>query len=379
LFSNFSTLVLGHNHPAVLAAIQRQLARGTSFFGPTDAQTRLAQLLQERILSLEQVRFTNSGTEATMNAVRAARAFTGRSMIAKCEGGYHGTHEALAVSVTPSLIEAGSPDRPANVPADPGLPQSVVDQVLVLPFNNPTAAERLIMEHRYELAAVIVEPALGTNGMVPATTEFLSTLRRVTASNGILLVFDEVVTFQSGFHGAQGRYGITPDMTTLGKVIGGGMPVGAFGGRKDVMAVYDPKAGGAYLSHAGTFNGHPLAMAAGAATLEHLTERTHAALEAKGELLRQRVRAACTVLEVPVQVTGIGPLFGIHFTDRPVHTYRDTLYVDREFRRRVFLGLLNEGYLLGPKLLGCISTPVEEGHILAFTDALTRVIARNIR
>ncbi|MBM3947481.1 MAG: aminotransferase class III-fold pyridoxal phosphate-dependent enzyme, partial [SAR202 cluster bacterium] len=246
-FSNFTTLVLGHNHPAVTTALQEQLANGTSFFGGTEHQAKLAQLLCDRVPSLEQVRFTNSGTEATLNAVRAAKAFTGRAKIAKCEGGYHGTHEALAVSTTPQLAQVGRADRPANVPADQGLPQSVVDNVVVLPFNDVAAARRLLMEHHGELAAVIVEPVLGNGGMIPATGEFLAMLRQVTSEHGILLVFDEVVTFQVARGGAQEHYGVTPDMTTLGKIIGGGMPVGAFGGRRDVMALYDQSSDGVHL------------------------------------------------------------------------------------------------------------------------------------
>lgn len=378
-FNNFTTLALGHNHPAVARAVQVQLRDGTSFFGATEHQVRLARMLCERVPSLQQVRFTNSGTEATLNAVRAARAFTGRAKVAKIEGGYHGTHEALAVSTTPPLALVGRADRPAQVPSDPGLPQSVVDNVVVLPFNNVEAAQRLIVEHHEELAAVIVEPVLGTGGMVPATREFLAMLRAVTAQHGIVLVFDEVVTFQVGRGGAQEHYGITPDMTTMGKLIGGGMPVGAFGGRRDIMALYDQSRSGPHLGHAGTFNGHPLAMVAGAAVLEHLTPEVYRRLNGLGEEVRKRINALGRELEAPVQATGLGSLFAIHLTDRPVCNYRDAAAVDEGLRLRVFLGLLNEGMYLSPKLLGCLSAAIGEAEVDQFIVALRRVLLRNMK
>lgn len=378
-FNNFTTLVLGHNHPAVTRALQQQLASGTSFFGATESQVKLARLLCERVPSLERVRFANSGTEATLNAVRAARAFTGRSKVAKCEGGYHGTHEALAVSISPVLSQAGRADRPANVPADPGLPQSVVDNVVVLPFNDVSAARRLITEHCGELAAVIVEPVLGNSGMIPATPEYLAMLREVTTQHGILLAFDEVVTLQVARGGAQEHYGVTPDITTLGKIIGGGMPVGAFGGRRDVMALYDQSNSGPHLGHAGTFNGHPLAMAAGLAVLEQLTPGAYRQLHRLGDELRRQVTALAGELEVPLQVTGLGSLFALHMTDRPVRSYRDSAAVDPEARGRVFLGLLNEGIFLSPRLLGCVSTAIGETELDQFVSALRRVLVRNFR
>ncbi|MSP78417.1 MAG: aspartate aminotransferase family protein [Dehalococcoidia bacterium] len=378
--NNFTTLVHGHNHPTVLKVIQEQLSQGTSFFGPSEPQLKLAKLLCERVPSVERIRFTSSGTEATMNCVRAARAFTGRTKIAKCEGGYHGTHEALAVSVQPSsLAVLGRAERPNQVPADVGLPQSVIENVVVLPYNNTEAARQLLTEHHKELAAVFLEPMLGSGGMIPADPEYLAMLRSVTSKYGILLVFDEVITFQVATGGAQEWYNIKPDMTAFGKIIGGGLAAGAFGGRKDVMAVYEHQQGPAPLNHAGTFNGHPLAMAAGIATFQMLTPAAHERLNALGDRLRQQVQQLCNELETPAQVTGLGPLFGIHFTRQPVRSYRDVLTVGTQFRHEVFLGLLNEGVFLYPTMLGSLSTAITEKEVDTLTAALRRVLVRLTR
>ena len=373
--NNMTSLILGHAHPAVVAAIEAQARKGTSFAAPTELQVKLAEILCHRIPSLERVRFTNSGTEATMNCLRAAHAFTRRRKIAKCEGGYHGSHDWAAISVHPSLPQAGDPKHPTPVPDFPGLPQEVVDQVVVLPYNDPQAAEAVLWKHRQGLAAVIVEPVMGSSGMVPADRQYLALLREVTHKCGALLIFDEVISFRVAPGGAQQYYGIQPDLTALGKIIGGGLPVGAFGGRQDVMSLFDPSSG-PQIPHAGTFNANPLTLAAGVATLEHLTPDVYTRLASLAERLRQGVRAVCTALEVPVQVTGLGSLFALHFTSQPVRSYRDTLTVDPALRHRVFLGLLNEGVLCSSHLLGALSTPMGEAEVDTFVTALRTALER---
>ncbi len=373
---NMTSLPLGNAYPPVVKAVQEQAARGLVYNAPNEHQVRLARLLCRRVPSVELVRFTNSGTEATLNAVRAARAFTGRTKIAKCEGGYHGTHDAVSVSVRTDPAMGGSPERPTAVPSVAGLPPSVVEEVVVMPFNDTAAARAILEDNAGELAAVIVEPVLGGSGMVPADQEYLDALREFTEVDGSVLIFDEVISFRASHGGAQEHYGIRPDMTTFGKVIGGGFAVGAFGGRRDLMDLYDPTTG-PVVGHAGTFNGNPMTMVAGAVTLEDLTPDVYDRLEPLTEGLRQGVRDACAELDVPVRVTGLGSLFGIHFLDRPVRTYRDVHSSDRDLRQRVFWGLMNEGILSTANLVGAVSNPMGQGEVDAFVEAFRTVLARN--
>ena len=373
--NTMTTMILGHGPAPVLEAVREQLELGLAYNAPNQHQVRLAQLLCERIPSFDLVRFTNSGTEATLNTLRAARAFTGKSRFAKVEGGYHGTHDAVTVSVRVDPSRAGDADRPQAVPASAGLADGVLDQVVVLPFNDTEVAHGILEQHKDELAAVIVEPVMGSVGMLPATPEFLTMLRDFTEANGVVLIFDEVISFRVAEGGSQQYYGITPDMTSLGKIIGGGFAVGAFGGRKDIMDLYDPTQGPA-VSHAGTFNANPVTMLAGAVTLEQLTPAVYRDLAEVTETLRQGVRECCARLEVPVQVTGVGSLFGIHFTERPLHNYRDIASEDAKFREQVFLGLMNEGVLMASNLVGAPSTVITEEEVDVFLAALNRVLER---
>src|SRR6266849_2054710 len=241
LLGNYTAMILGHAAPKVVEAIRAQAARGTGFAAANPIEVQLATLLCERVPSLDMVRFCNSGTEATMFAMRLARAFTGRAKIARIEGGYHGTHDYAEVSTHPMASEAGAPDAPIARPDSIGTPDWALEQTVVLPFNNPDAAEAIIRREGRQLAAVILEPIIGAGGVIAATDEFLQRLRSVTKELGILLIFDEVISFRVGPGGAQQLYGVTPDLTTLGKIIGGGLPVAAFGGRADVMELLDPR------------------------------------------------------------------------------------------------------------------------------------------
>ena len=374
--SNMTSLILGNAYPPVVQGIQEQAARGFVYNSPNEQQVRMARLLCQRVPSVEMVRFTNSGTEATMNAIRAARALTGRVKVAKCEGGYHGTHDVVSVSIRNDLGVAGDPERPNAVPSVGGLPQEVVDHVVVIPFNSTPAAREILEENAEDLAAVIMEPVLGGSGMIPADHEYLAMLREFTQKTGTVLIFDEVISFRVATGGAQEHYGVTPDLTTFGKIIGGGLPVGAFGGRRDLMELFDPTKG-PVVSHAGTFNGNSMTMVAGSVTLEHLTPDVYRRLEILTERLRQGVREVCAELEVPVQVTGLGSLFGIHFVDRPVRSWRDVAVVDQDLRQRVFLGLMNEGIFSTPSLVGCVSAVMGEEEVDTFTQAFGRVLRRN--
>ena len=238
--NTMTTMILGHGPRPVVEAVQEQLEKGVVYNAPNQHQVSLAKLLCNRIPSFDLVRFTNSGTEATLNTLRAARAITGKSRFAKVEGGYHGTHDAVTVSLRVNPEQAGDADRPEPLASSAGLPDGILDGVVIIPFNEPDAALRLLEENKDGLAAVIVEPVMGSVGMVPASPEFLTMLREFTSQNDIILIFDEVISFRVAPGGAQEYYGITPDMTALGKIIGGGFPVGAFGGRRDIMELYDP-------------------------------------------------------------------------------------------------------------------------------------------
>ena len=373
---NMTSLILGNAYPPVVQAVQEQASRGLVYNAPNEYQVRLAKLICERVPSVEMVRFTNSGTEATLNAIRAARALTGKAKIAKCEGGYHGTHDVVSVSVRTDPGLGGDADRPAPIPSVGGLPQEVVDHVVVIPFNNTGASREILEENAGELAAVIIEPVLGGSGMVPAAREYLAMLREFCEKRGIILIFDEVISFRVSRGGAQEYYGITPDMTTFGKIIGGGFAVGAFGGRRDLMGLFDPT-NGPIVAHAGTFNGNPMTMLAGSITLEHLTPDVYRRLDILAEQLRQGIRDVCVELEIPVQVTGVGSLFGIHFIDRPVTTWRDVAGANKDLRQQVFWGLMNEGVLFTPSLVGCVSSPMGESEVDAFVQAFRRVLERN--
>src|SRR5215212_3307268 len=371
---NHTSLILGYGHPRVLETVQRQLERGTAFPGVTAPQVRLAELLCKRVPSFELVRFANSGTEAMMNAIRAARAFTGRRKIAKIEGGYNGSWDDVMVSTHPSGEQAGDVIRPVAAPASLGLSPHSADNVLVLPFNDVEAAAQLIEQQSEHLAAIVVEPVMGSAGMIPAERGYLEMLRYVSERFGILLVFDEVISFRIAFGGAQEHYGVIPDLTCLGKLIGGGFPLGVFGGRSDVMAMFYPSRGRPWIPHPGSYNANPISLVAGATTLELLTGEAIRLLNLRGESLRQRIRAAFEDIGLPVQVTGLGSLFAIHLTSQPVRSYRDTMRADADLRHHIFLGLFKEGVLIDPRGVGCISAAIGEAEIDRFLVALRLVL-----
>ena len=375
--NSMTSLILGHANPAVVSAVQEQATKGLVYNAPNQHQVELARLLCERIPSMDMVRFTNSGTEATMNTLRGARAFTGRTKFAKAEGGYHGTHDAVEISVRTDPRQAGDPERPLAVPSVAGLPPEVIDQVVILPYNDTPSTRRLLEEHRGELAAVMVEPVLGGSGMIPADPDYLAMLRDFTRSDGSVLIFDEVISYRVAPGGSQEYYGVIPDMTALGKIIGGGLAVGAFGGRTDIMEQFDPTQG-PKVDHSGTFNANPMTMVAGATTLQQLQPETYTRLAELTERLREGVREVAAELEAPLQVTGLGSLFGLHFTGDPVRNYRDVAASNRELRQRVFWGLMNEGIFCSPNLVLCLSTPMGEPEVDAFVESFHRVLARNL-
>ncbi len=371
---NATSLVLGHAHPDVVKVLQEQAARGTAFSGPTEAQIRLAKILCDRVPSVDSIRFTNSGTEGTMMAIRAARAYTGRHKIAKIEGGYHGAHEYVSVSVYPSDDKL-DPDETTPIPEYPGQPPSVAEDVFVLPFNDLETSQRVLRENKNEIGCVIMEPIVSHFGYLPANLDYLQGMRKLTEELDMVLIFDEVQSFRLAAGGAQEAFGVIPDMTTFGKIIGGGMAVGAFGGRRDIMDQFDPTQPGA-IAHAGTFNANPMTMLAGEVVMNHLTSEVFDRMNALGEMLRQKLRAVFDELEVEAQVTGIGSMFGIHFTADEVVDYRDVVHSDHTMMKAVFTGLLNEGVLLQTACHGALSALSTEAEVDELVDAIRRVVQR---
>lgn len=361
--NNYTSLILGHSHPRVVDALRRQVGRLVSAAAPSELEVELAERIRERLPSIDLIRFGNSGTEATMMAIRAARAFTGRTKIAKFDGGYHGTHDYAAVDVSAAgATGAGTESRNA------GLPAAVAESVVVAPFNDPEAAEAVLAPHRDDLAAVIVEPVMGAAGVIPATESFLVFLRELADSFRAVLVFDEVISFRVGYHGAQGRYGIRPDLTTLGKIIGGGLPVGAFGGREDVMALFDPRQAG-YLGHGGTFNANPLTMVAGLATLAEMTPERYDELEALAKELKGKLENLFAGAGIAARINQVGSLFNIHLTDRPVVDYPTAQAGDRALLLELYVAMLNHGVAFTGRGMGCLSTPMTGAEVDAFVEA----------
>ncbi|MFT4037808.1 MAG: aspartate aminotransferase family protein [Thermomicrobiales bacterium] len=359
LLNNYTSLIHGHGHPAVVAAVTALLPTGTAFPAPNTSQTRLAQIMTARVASVDMIRFCNSGTEAGMNAIRAARAFTGRDVIVKMEGGYHGTYDDVEVSVHPAPDDpaAGPVHAPQGVLGTRGVPQNTLENVLVTPMNDIEAIERLMRERGGEIAAIIVEPVMGSAGMLPADQAFLEALRALTIENGALLIFDEVMTFRLEPGGVQEHYRVRPDLTTFAKIIGGGFPVGAFGGRSEVMEQFDP-ARPAPLWQSGTFNGNLITMAAGVAAMEAFPADEVARINGLGEQLRTGLRGIVEDEGLTATVTGYGSFVGFHFGVESVNSYRDAARADKGLARLLHLTLLGEGIYVAPRLMMCTSTPM---------------------
>ena len=368
-----SALVHGHAHPGITAAIQRQAERGTAWSSASQEEVDLARMICERVPSVEQVRFCSSGTEAGMYVVRMARLLSGRDKTLKFEGAYHGSYDDLDVSKVFRVEEAGPADDPQPTTGTLGFPRGMTDRVLIAPFNNKEVTARRIEEYKNELAAVIVEPVLGAGGMIPPENGFLLFLREITRDFGILLIADEVVTFRLAYGSAQQLYGIEPDLTMFGKVIGGGLPQGAIGGRKDLMqsSTYDVDGSTpSKLSLSGTFSGAALEMAAGRASLEALDEAAIQHINKLGELMRQLLRETLLETGITAQVTGVGSLLQVHYTDQPVREYRAAATSNRAILGAMHLWLLNNGVAAYPRGALNISTPMTEGDVRLAVEVL---------
>ena len=366
--NGFSSLPLGHAHPAVVEAVQAQLAKGMGHGLMSAGEVELASMLRERIPSLERVRFTASGTEATMFAVRLARAFTGRTTFARMEGSYHGLHDMMSSGMGANI---GQPwPGMEGDPVGNGVPPRVRDEVAFMPFNDLEGCADVITEHADDLAAVIVEPFMGAGGGIPSEPGFLAGLRELCDRHGVLLIFDEMISIGMSRGGAQGFYDVAPDLTACGKLVGGGMPMGVFGGRADIMALCAGEGGTPPVLHTGTWNAHPVAMAAGLAQLGQLTPAAYDHLDEIGEYMRGRVRELAASRGVALHVTGVRHFSAFHYTAEPVRDHRDARKGDAALAWRVGFSLLSQGFHVPGGIRTNLSTAIEKADIDRFVTAL---------
>ncbi|WP_339157589.1 glutamate-1-semialdehyde 2,1-aminomutase [Paenibacillus sp. FSL W8-0186] len=336
---SWGPLIMGHAHPEVVKALQETAAKGTSFGTPTLLETQMARLVAERVPSIEVVRMVNSGTEATMSAIRLARGYTGRSKIMKFEGSYHGHADSL-------LIKAGSGVATLGLPDSPGVPESIAANTITVPYNDLESVQLAFERFGEEIAGVIVEPVAGNMGVVPPQPGFLEGLRRITTEYGSLLIFDEVMTgFRVHLHSAQGLFGITPDLTCLGKVIGGGLPVGAYGGKREIMEQIAPSGP---IYQAGTLSGNPLAMIAGFTTLSLLTPEVYDRLERLSAKLQAGLEANAKEAGIPSVINRVGSMVCPFFTNEQVVNYDTAKSSDLDLFRRYFAALVQEGINIAP-------------------------------
>ncbi|MGI8964986.1 MAG: glutamate-1-semialdehyde 2,1-aminomutase [Limisphaerales bacterium] len=360
--------ILGHAHPKIISAIQKTAEHGTSFGIPNPLEVKMAKLICHAVPSVEKIRMCNSGTEACMSAIRLARGFTERDKIIKFDGCYHGHADSL-------LVKAGSGALTFGTPDSAGVPTAFTEHTIVLPFNDVEAIKAAFAANKNQIAGIILEPVPGNAGLYLPKAGYLEFLRKITSEHKSLLIFDEVMTgFRLSFGGAQKLFGIKPDLTCFGKIIGGGLPVGAFGGRAEIMDLLAPL-GPVY--QAGTLSGNPLAMAAGIAALEELqASGAYCKLEELAEQLSAGMRDAAKSANIPVQFNNIGSMFCGYFTDKPVHNLADAMHSDRERFKKYFHGMLNEGIYFAPSQFeaGFISAAHTNEHIEKTISAAKKVL-----
>jgi len=367
LNNNYTSLIHGHSHPAIVEAVSRQLHRGAAFSFGSEAELLLAELICDRCENFDKIRFMNSGTEAVMNGIKAARAYTGKPAIAKCENAYHGSYDFAEVSlgVEPTALDHGDPESRRYAR---GAPQAVLDDVVVIPFNQVDIARRILEQNAERLAAVLIDPFGTPMGRTAPSDEFLAMLQQFCAANPCLFLADEVVAFRAGPAGTQGARGIEPDLTALGKIIGGGLPVGAVAGKAGIMAVFETQSGKAALPHGGTFNANPLTMVAGHAAMQLMTDDEFARLNDLGDRFREGIREVLRLTDTDGVVHGQYSMFAI--------TANDVLLDDTIARGHVYasnglhLYLARNGYWMTPGLTGVLSTAMDTADVDPFCQTL---------
>jgi glutamate-1-semialdehyde 2,1-aminomutase len=321
--NNMASLIHGHAHPAIIDAVTDQLHRGTAYTLATEVEVLFAKLLTDRASGFEKIRFVNSGTEAVMAMIKASRAYTGRPKIAKAEGAYHGTYDFAEISQTANPANWGTIDKPNSVPVAEGTPQGVLNDVIIFPYNDVERTIAILDEHADQIACVLLDAVPHRIGLLKGSDEFIEALYKWTRKNGALLVFDEVVTFRIGYGGAQENYSFKPDLTALGKIIGGGFPAGAITGRSDVMKVFDPSESKVLFPHSGTFSANLITMTAGRVAMEMFDKEAVGKINALTQIARNQIEDAIKIANVPVSITGAGSMFRLHLKATPPTTYRD--------------------------------------------------------
>ncbi len=372
LANNMASLVHGHADPDIVAAVQDQLQRGTAFTMATEAELRFAQLMCERVAWFEKIRFVNSGTEAVMACIKAARCFTGKPKIAKIEGTYHGTYDYAETSQKPSPDAWGDIDRPASVPVARGTPRGALNDVVVLPFNDVERSRKILNDQRGEIAAILIDPMPHRVGLIPASSDFVEFVRQWCDDNGALFILDEVITFRSGYSGAAQWYSVHADLTALGKIIGGGFPVGAFAGRDEVMELLDPRQADIPFPHSGTFSANPITMTAGRVAMQKFDSAAVDRLNALGDYAREKIREAIARTNTPACVTGEGSMFRIHMKPQPPTDYRSAYMTPEQQGRISHLvdHLFHRGFMMIGTCTAALSTATTREHIDQFAEAL---------
>jgi glutamate-1-semialdehyde 2,1-aminomutase len=376
LNANFTTLIHGHGFAPVVAALEQQVRRGLCFPNPTEGEIALAELLCARVPHLESLRFVSTGSEAVMFAIKAARAFTGRSSIAKIEGAFHGAYDWAEVAYASTPANWGTAEAPAATPYYHAVPPSVLDEVVPLRFNDAEGCARRIEQHARELAAVLIDPMPSRAGLIQPEPAFIEAIASTARRHGVLVISDEVLNFRQDFRGASAKYGLVPDLFALGKIIGGGLPIGAVGGRSDVMRVFSADRGRPLVPQGGTFAANPLAMAAGLAAMQALGPDQFAHLDALGEQLRQGLRAAIAGTGAPLSITGAASLFRIHTANTPPREFRElsiapaSAHVLRELTRH----FAAHDIMLPAGAAACLSTPMVGSEIQRVIDVFAEFL-----
>ncbi|MCL1037052.1 aspartate aminotransferase family protein [Shewanella submarina] len=370
--NNMASLIHGHAHPAITEAVTRQLSLGTAFTLATEAELEYAEHLLGRNPDFEQIRFVNSGTEAVMSCLKAARAYTGRPKIAKVEGAYHGLYDYAEVSQTASPANWGERSRPASVPVASGTPKSALDDVVIIPFNDLPTALEILTEHQDEIACILVDLLPHRVGLIPADDEFIQGLRTWCDQHAALLVFDEVITFRGNIGGAQQNYSAVPDLTAMGKMIGGGFPVGALAGRQEVMQVMNPLSSQMKFPHSGTFSANPVTMIAGKTAMELYDTQAVKRLNAMNASLMEQINQAISQADIPACVSGGGSMFRIHLKPELPSNYRETYSDAEETRIRGLLldHMFDNGIMMINTCSGTLSTAMGQNELDQFCDVL---------
>lgn len=370
LNSNFTTLIHGHAFAPVVEAITHQLQRGSCFAGPTESEIELAELICGRIPQVDRVRFVNTGTEAVLFAIKAVRALTGRSKIAKLEGAYHGAYDWAEVSLAATPDNWGDAAAPKSTASYRGMPASVLDEVIVLRFNDVEGVRRLLSLHAQKLAAVVLDPMPSRGGLIAPKPEFIAAVQETARDNGILVIADEVLNLRQSFRGASARYGLVPDLVTMGKIIGGGLPIGAIGGREDVMKVFDASAGQPLLPQGGTFSANPLSMTAGLAAMRHLDHAAFAYLEMLGNIVRDGIGRAISNRSAPLCVSGAASLFRIHPMAQIPNEYREVYPAPAgaTLMKQLTRFFAENGIILPHGAAASISTPMTRADAASIVD-----------